>query len=105
MSIEWGALADSGFVARNDQTRRQLEARGLVRRVPNPADRRVWLVENTDEGAEMAKRSRRRHQIVLGFLQAIGVPPEAAEIDAEGIEHHVSDETLAVFERIATKGL
>ena len=34
----------------------QLEARGLVRRVPNPDDRRVWLVENTDEGAEMAVR-------------------------------------------------
>lgn len=34
----------------------QLEARGLVRRVPDPDDRRVWLVENTDAGAEMAVR-------------------------------------------------
>lgn len=32
----------------------QLEARGLVRRVPNPDDRRVWMVENTDEGTAMA---------------------------------------------------
>jgi DtxR family manganese transport transcriptional regulator len=57
----------------------------------------------TDAGTEMAKASRRRHQIVLGFLHAIGVPAEAAAIDAEGIEHHVSEETLAVFEKIANQ--
>ena len=82
-----------------NKTLARLGREGLVESKPY---RSIFL---TDEGAEMAKRSRRRHQIVLGFLQAIGVPPEAAEIDAEGIEHHVSDETLAVFERIATKGL
>ena len=32
----------------------QLEARGLVRRLPDPDDRRVWLVENTAAGAEVA---------------------------------------------------
>lgn len=32
----------------------QLEARGLVRRVPDPDDRRVWLVENTAEGSRLA---------------------------------------------------
>ena len=34
----------------------QLEARNLLQRVPNPDDRRVWLVENTADGAEMAVR-------------------------------------------------
>lgn len=32
----------------------QLEERGLVRRVPDPDDRRVWLVENTAHGADIA---------------------------------------------------
>ncbi len=32
----------------------QLEARRLVVRQPNPADRRVWLVAITPEGAELA---------------------------------------------------
>jgi len=32
----------------------RLEDRGLVRRVPDPDDRRVWLVENTDLGAQTA---------------------------------------------------
>ena len=34
------------------------------------------------------------HKIVLDFLHAIGVPPDIAEADAEGIEHHVSEVTL-----------
>ncbi|HYG89187.1 MAG TPA: iron dependent repressor, metal binding and dimerization domain protein, partial [Azospirillum sp.] len=41
-----------------------------------------------------------RHAIVVGFLKAIGVSDETAERDAEGVEHHVSDETLAAFERV-----
>ena len=32
----------------------QLEKRGLVQRVPDPDDRRVWLVENTVDGARVA---------------------------------------------------
>ena len=34
----------------------QLESRGLVDRTPNPADRRVWLVAITADGAEMASQ-------------------------------------------------
>lgn len=32
----------------------RLESRGLVQRVPDPDDRRVWVVENTAAGAELA---------------------------------------------------
>jgi DtxR family manganese transport transcriptional regulator len=46
----------------------------------------------------MANRVRIRHRLVVEVLMAIGVPPEAAEMDAEGIEHHVSETTLAAFE-------
>ena len=34
----------------------QLEARGLVDRTPNPADRRVWLVTITPAGVDLAAR-------------------------------------------------
>ncbi len=47
----------------------------------------------------MAARARARHRLVVEMLLAIGVPPEAAEADAEGIEHYVSDTTLAAFDR------
>ena len=35
----------------------------------------------------------------LDLLLAVGVPRDAAESDAEGIEHHVSEATLAAFAR------
>ena len=51
----------------------------------------------TEEGARMAARVRARHRTVVELLVAIGVPEETAELDAEGIEHHVSDKTLTAF--------
>lgn len=52
----------------------------------------------TEAGMAMAERVRLRHRVVVDLLCAVGVPPDAAEIDAEGIEHHVSDATLQAFE-------
>lgn len=72
---------------------RKLVEEGLVQR---KAYRGVFL---TDSGRELANASRERHEIVEQFLVAIGVPPETAQRDAEGIEHHVSEETLAAFRR------
>jgi len=53
----------------------------------------------TEVGERMAERCRARHRLVVDLLMAVGVPAESAELDAEGIEHHVSDATLAAFER------
>lgn len=53
----------------------------------------------TDKGARLAEESRQRHELVLEFLRSLGVPQAIAEADAEGIEHHVSAETLAAFRR------
>ena len=38
----------------------------------------------------MAKSVRQRHRLVVDLLVAVGAPREAAEADAEGIEHYVS---------------
>jgi DtxR family manganese transport transcriptional regulator len=51
----------------------------------------------TPEGEQLAARVRARHRVVVDLLLAVGVPAEAAESDAEGIEHHVSDATLQAF--------
>jgi len=51
----------------------------------------------TDTGERLASASRARHRTVEAFLVALGVPEDIARIDAEGIEHHVSPETLAIF--------
>lgn len=54
----------------------------------------------TDKGKALADKSRARHDIVFRFLLAIGVSEETAKHDSEGVEHHVSDETLAIFKRM-----
>ncbi len=54
-------------------------------------------IELTDAGRQMAQASHQRHQVVLAFLRAIGVEDRQAQIDAEGIEHHVSAQTLAAL--------
>jgi DtxR family transcriptional regulator, manganese transport regulator len=46
----------------------------------------------------MANNVRQRHRLVVDLLVAVGAPREAAEADAEGIEHYVSDATLHAFE-------
>ncbi|MHB0777041.1 manganese-binding transcriptional regulator MntR [Halomonas sp. WWR20] len=57
----------------------------------------------TEEGEQLAVVSRQRHQIVEACLRKLGVDAETARIDAEGIEHHVSGETLAAFQRYLEK--
>ena len=53
----------------------------------------------TKKGLELAKHCNEKHEIVLNFLVRIGVPPEIAKFDAEGIEHHISAETLEIFKK------
>lgn len=50
-------------------------------------------------GRRLAERARHRHGVVLEFLRALGVGDASARIDAEGIEHHVSECTLQAFQR------
>ena len=53
----------------------------------------------TDAGRRLATECKRRHETVVAFLRSLGIPEKISEMDAEGIEHHVSPETLAAFER------
>jgi DtxR family transcriptional regulator, manganese transport regulator len=53
----------------------------------------------TEAGTALAHKVRARHRLVVDVLRALGVPAEAAEADAEGIEHHVSETTLKAFAR------
>ena len=77
---------------------RRLQRENLVETRPY---RSIFL---TEAGMALAESSRARHQIVRDFLVTIGVPETIAEEDAEGVEHHVSEETLAVFAQITAAG-
>jgi DtxR family transcriptional regulator, manganese transport regulator len=69
----------------------RLKREGLARAQPY---RGIFL---TEAGAAMAKRARERHRLVVDLLIAVGAPREAAEADAEGVEHYVSAATLRAF--------
>lgn len=53
----------------------------------------------TKTGKRLADQVRKRHEVVYDFLLALGVPKKQACIDAEGIEHHISDTTLRAMSR------
>ena len=57
----------------------------------------------TEKGQILADYCKKRHEIVYNFLIKIGVNSETAKNDAEGLEHHVSAETLNVFEKYNKK--
>ncbi|CAN5386590.1 manganese-binding transcriptional regulator MntR [soil metagenome] len=79
------------------KTLKRLQREGLVTYQPY---RSIFL---TDKGRALAETSEKRHQVVRDVLLKLGIDPETAETDAEGIEHHVSAETLEAFGRFLSK--
>ena len=53
----------------------------------------------TDAGAEVARKIYERHELLSGFLTALGVSEETASADACKIEHHISDESFAAIKK------
>ena len=76
---------------------KRLQDRGLISQEPY---REIML---TGDGWQMADNGRKRHAIVEKFLLALGVTAETARIDSEGIEHHVSEETLKAMARFVLR--
>lgn len=71
----------------------RLQRMGLVETKPY---RGLFL---TQAGEAMAEAAKRRHDLMVRFLLAVGLDRETAEADAEGLEHHASERTLAAFAR------
>jgi DtxR family transcriptional regulator, manganese transport regulator len=76
----------------------RLQRDGLVEHRPY---RSLFL---TEAGRDLAQMARRRHRLVVAFLRALGLAEATARRDAEGIEHHVSEETLKAFSRFIAAG-
>ena len=76
---------------------KRLTDRGLVTQEPYRA---IML---TPEGWTLAEHGRKRHVIVEKFLLTLGVSSETARLDSEGIEHHVSVETLKAMARFVAR--
>ncbi len=68
--------------------------------VTNEKYRSLFL---TPQGKKLAESCKARHEIVVGFLKSIGVTARTAELDAEGVEHHISMETLKAMSAFVKK--
>jgi DtxR family transcriptional regulator, manganese transport regulator len=79
------------------KTLKRLQDLGLVSQEPYRA---IFL---TEQGWQMADDSRRKHRIVEDFLLALGISAETARLDSEGIEHHVSAETLKAMAKFVAR--
>lgn len=79
-----------------NRTVTRLERDGLVLTKP------YQPVTLTAKGRSLAAAARKRHEIVVAFLLAAGVSVKQAEVDAEGMEHHCSKQTLAALERLTS---
>lgn len=56
------------------------------------------LIELTPKGKAMAIFSKKKHLILSDFLLKLGIPENIVSGDVEGIEHHISPETLSALE-------
>jgi DtxR family manganese transport transcriptional regulator len=79
------------------KTLKRLQAMNLVTQEPYRA---IFL---TPDGWKMAEDGKRKHAVVENFLLALGVSLETARIDSEGIEHHVSAETLRAMAKFLVR--
>lgn len=103
-------LADGGEARQVDIATRLGVAQPTVAKMLRRLASDGWVVQRpyrgvflTPEGEALAHASRQRHQTVERFLLALGVDADTARRDAEGIEHHVSEQTLALFEAFVRK--
>ena len=80
-----------------NKTIQRLQKQGYVEKLPY---RSIFL---TPKGQAIAYKSKKRHNTVYNFLIKLGINKKIAKKDAEGIEHHVSNETLKKFEKFKYK--
>ena len=76
-----------------NKTIQRLQSQGYIKREPY---RSLFL---TLKGQKIASYSKKRHNTVYSFLINLGLDSKTAEIDSEGIEHHVSKKTLKKMDR------
>lgn len=76
---------------------KRLAAAGLVEREPY----RGFAL--TAVGRKRAEHIHERHQVLARFFRVIGVDATTAARDIDGIEHHLSDKTVAALKRVTQK--
>lgn len=103
-------IEDTGEARQVDIAARLGVAQPTVARMLKRLVSEGWAIQRpyrgiflTESGKALADESRCRHRLVEDFLLALGIGSETARQDAEGIEHHVSAETMDAFRRFLSR--
>jgi Mn-dependent DtxR family transcriptional regulator len=73
---------------------RRLKSMGYINYVP------YKVLSLTERGEEAVSRLKRRHDSLSAALQSLGMDPLTAEVEAERMEHSLSEESTRLFERL-----
>jgi DtxR family manganese transport transcriptional regulator len=73
---------------------RRLQKEGYLETAPHQP------IVLTRKGKNLAAFAKKRHSLLIEFLRKIGVPDDVAAADAEGMEHHISPQTLEAIKRL-----
>jgi Mn-dependent DtxR family transcriptional regulator len=57
----------------------------------------------TTAGETLARNIMRRHQLLSDFLRTLGINDEVIYHDVEGMEHHISPQTLRAIEALLSQ--
>src|SRR6516162_11855310 len=57
----------------------------------------------TTAGETLARNIMRRHQLLTDFLRMLGIDEEVIYHDVEGMEHHISPQTLRAIEALLSE--
>lgn len=80
------------------RTLQRLQGQGLV---TSTKSKEIGL---TEKGKTLAREAARRHHLVKALFVRLGVEREQADADAEGAEHHLSQETLDAIATFLDEG-
>ena len=79
------------------RTLQRLEEQSLI------SSSRSKEIKLTEKGKHLAETAVAKHELIKSFFIALGVSHQQADEDAEGAEHHLSDETIEAMRSFLEK--
>jgi Mn-dependent DtxR family transcriptional regulator len=107
LEVIYELLKEKGYVKSKDISRiLNVKASTVTIMLKTLAEKKLINYEKyggitlTEEGVKKAEEISKKHKIIIDFLLLLGIDEKQANLEAEGIEHIVSDATLRKIEKL-----
>lgn len=107
LEVIYELLKEKGYVKSKDISRvLNVKASTVTIMLKTLAEKKLINYEKyggitlTEKGVKKAEEISRKHKIIIDFLLLLGIDEKQANLEAEGIEHIISDETLRKIEKL-----